>query len=139
MFRRVLCVLALLPLLLPPGLCVCHAPTAACTAGTAGHEDGAAHAPLAHLCLAHGGDADHDDPVCPAHPHHHAPACPAGHGLDCTVGPGFPAPGMVLDLAGLVTPFKVPGVSAVAPAHGRCLDLPAGPLCLYLRLRTLLI
>ena len=141
MVRRVLSVLALLPLLLPPGLCVCHAPTAACTAGRPGHADGDGHAPLAHLCLAHACDGNHHDgPDSPGGSHRHAPGCPALQGVDhWAARPGSAVQGMAPDLAGLVVSCDTAGLPSFAAARLPRLGLPHGPLPLYLTLRTLLI
>jgi hypothetical protein len=138
MVRRVLLVLALLPLLLPPGLCVCRAPTAACTAGTAGHLDDR-HAPLAHLCLAHDCPGNHHTGSDSDGPHRHAPGCPALKGLDPWVArPGTAVYGMVLALAGRTVPpdADLPSLAAsLSPSRGS----PDEPTPLYLTLRTLLI
>jgi hypothetical protein len=134
MVRRVLSVLALLPLLLPPGLCVCHAPTAACTAGNASGDDD--HAPLAHLCLGHG----HTGSDSSGGPHDHLPGCPAVKGLDqWAPKPGTTAQPMGLMLGGLVVPFD----AAARPSFGIVcaprLGSPDVPVPLYLSLHTLLI
>jgi hypothetical protein len=141
MVRRVLSVLALLPLLLPPGLCVCHAPTAACTTGTARHVGGDGQAPLAHLCLAHDCDGDHHDGSDPSGgPHRHAPGCPALLGLDhWAVRPGVAVQAGAPDVAGSVVPFDTTGLLPRAAARLPRLDFPDGPPPVYLTLRTLLI
>ena len=135
MVRRVLSVLALLPLLLPPGVCVCHAPAAACAAGTAGGADGEGPAPLVHVCLAHGGPGSH----APGGPHDHAPGCPATEGVDHWVAkPDSAARVPALTFAGPAVPFDAaarPAEAAAAPP----LDSPGEPPPLYVRLHTLLI
>jgi hypothetical protein len=137
MVRRVLSVLALLPLLLPPGLCVCHAPTAACTAGAHGDS----RCPLAHLCLGHdAAGRHHDGRDSSGCPHRHAPGCPALQGVDHWA----PRPGSVGQEA---TPALVGLMASGDTADGPCsaaprsprLGLPAGPVPLYLTLCTLLI
>lgn len=140
MVRRVLSVLALLPLLLPPGLCVCHAPTAACTAGTARRADGC-HAPLAHLCLAHDCDGGrHNEPASSGGPHQHIPGCPALRGVDhWAAKPGTVVQVMALDLACPGVPLNA---RACPPAATRLLprlDPVDESPPLYLSLRTLLI
>jgi hypothetical protein len=130
MVRRVLSVLALLPLLLPPGLCVCHTPTAACTAGAAG-----SRASLAHLCLSHHGHGDEH-----GGPHRHAPGCPALKGLDhWLVQPGTAVQAPDLPLAGFTGPADTASPSSVAapPASARGSPVDSPPL--YLTLRTLLL
>jgi hypothetical protein len=132
MVRRVLSVLALLPLLLPPGLCVCHAPTAACTGGAAGHVDRDGHAPLAHLCLGHEGDGHRRDG--------HAPGCPAVQGVDhWTARPGAAVQAMDLDASGPIVSANAAGVPLFPVARLPRLDVPDPPIPLYLTLRTLLI
>jgi hypothetical protein len=132
MVRGVLSVLALLPLLLPPGLCVCHAPESACTAGG---REGDRRAPLGHLCLAHGGAGSH----APGGPHDHAPGCPATQGVDhWAAKPDTAARVPALTVAGPVLPLDAvarPACAIVAPP----LDFPGEPPPLYLRLHTLLI
>jgi hypothetical protein len=141
MVRRVLAVLALLPLLLPPGVCVCHAPTAACAAGAAGHVDGDSCAPLAHLCLAHDCDANcHVRSDCPGEPHRHAPGCPVLQGLHrWAAKPVAAVQVRALDLAGPVVPLDTTGLFSFAPTRLPRLGLPGGLPPLYLTLRTLLI
>ena len=141
MVRRVLSVLALLPLLLPPGVCACHAPTAACTAGRAGHVGGDGHAPLAHLCPAHDCDANHHDGRDPSGgPHRHAPGCPARLGLDhWAARPGAAVQAGALDLAGPVVPFDTTGLLPRAATRLPPGCSPDGPPPLYLTLCALLI
>ena len=133
---RLLSVVALLPLLLPPGVCVCHAPAPACSAGTAGGVDMDGHATLAHLCLAHGGTGSH----APGVPHDHAPGCPATRGLDYWAAkPGTAAQVPALTLAGAAAPFDAAARPAwAAPAAPR-LDSPGEAAPLYVRLHALLI
>jgi hypothetical protein len=136
MVRRVLSVLALLPLLLPPGLCVCHAGTAACAAGAARGVDEGGPAPLAHFCPGHG----HSDPDSPGGPHDHAPGCPAMKGLDhWAARPGTAALEMALTDGGLVVPFDAAARPSFAAAPAPHLGSPDEPLPLYLSLHTLLI
>jgi hypothetical protein len=141
MVRRVLSILALLPLLLPPGVCVCHAPTAACTAGAGRHVDGDGQAPLVHLCLAHDCDGNHKDGSdSSGGPHRHAPGCPALQGLDhWAAKPGETVQVTTLELVGPVAPLDSAALLSVAPTRFPHLDIPDGPPPLYLTLRTLLI
>jgi hypothetical protein len=133
MVRRLLSVLALLPLLLPPGVCVCHAPV---TAGTAGGVDGERPAPLVHVCLGHGGPGSHT----PGGPHGHAPGCPATRGVDHWVAtPGTAAQVPALTLAGPVVPFDTASRLARTAATAPRLDSPDEPPPLYVSLHTLLI
>jgi hypothetical protein len=133
MVPRLLSLLALLPLLLPPGLCVCHAPTAACSAGTPGHDDGVGLAFLGHLCLDHHSDgADHGGS------HGHAPGCPAVMGHQTAMPDGavqVAAP----DLAALAIPLGAPTQVAAAPVFPHRLCSPHKPFPLFLSLRTLRI
>jgi hypothetical protein len=138
MVRRVLSVLALLPLLLPPGLCVCHTPTAACTAG---HVDGNGEAPLAHLCLGHDYDGHHHDGSDSSNgPHRHAPGCPALQGLDHWLAdPGTKGQGTAPGLVGLVVPLVAAALPAFAPVPSPLSGSRDEAVPLYLTLRTLRI
>jgi hypothetical protein len=132
MVRRVLSVLALLPLLLPPGLCICHTATAACAAGTA--RDGDGHARLAHLCLAHncqGEDPSHG-------PHGHAPGCPALQGVDHWVArPGTAVQVTSLDVVDQAVPLAAGALPPGAADSSPRLGCPKLSTPLYLTLRTL--
>jgi hypothetical protein len=125
MVRRVVSVVALLPLLLPPGVCVCHAPTAACAAGAARQSDDR-NGLLAHLCPGHSGH-EHDAP------HGHVPGCPALEGL----GHWVARPGTAVEsapLAFLSVPLEGAALPALAtaPPHLRSAVEPP-PLCLNQR------
>lgn len=139
MVRRVLSVLALLPLLLPPGLCVCHAP-GECAGGAAGRLGGrtapAAPFRLAHRC--HGDNRASSDSSGGSH--RHAPGCPALGGVDRGTAPAEVAVrGLAPDLAGLVFLSSADDTSPSAHSLTPSLGAPSGPVPLYLALRTFLI
>ncbi len=135
MLRSVLSFLAALPLLLPPGLCVCHAPTAACAAEPAGeHHDeglpGTVLFGLAHFC--------HHPPGLPGRPHGHTPGCPRVKDVTClVVKPAYPVPDAVLAFVGAVlagTGVALPRQAETVPSEQ---GPPEPPVPCYLALRTL--
>ena len=69
---RMLAAVALLPLLLPPGLCACGVTTACCTAD--GEDD---HDACPHGDAHHSDGQDHAGPLPGDGPREHAPSCPA--------------------------------------------------------------
>jgi hypothetical protein len=136
MVRRILSVLALLPLLLPPGMCVCHAGPVAC-AVRHGDDD---HGSVAHPCLARDCAANHHDSDCPSEPDRHAPGCPVSQGLHrWAAQPAAAVQVPDLDLAELVVPLDSPGCPFHTTPRVMHLGHLDGPLPLYLTLRTLLI
>jgi hypothetical protein len=136
MVRRILSVLALLPLLLPPGMCVCHAAPVAC-AVRHGDDD---HGSVAYPCLTHDCAANHHDSECPSEPDHHAPGCPVSQGLHrWAAKPAAAVQVPDLDLAELVVPLDSPSFPFHTTSRVMRLGLLDGPLPLYLTLRTLLV
>jgi hypothetical protein len=144
MYRSVISFLTLLPLLLPPGLCLCHAPTAACAVEALGrgHDDGDGdddHAPAAHFCLARYGHR-HDDHGMPGKQPSHVPGCPAVKNLVHAGG----RPGSLTVLLAHVFAGALPVLDATAPSSGAVVswshhDGPDESHPLYLSLRTLRI
>jgi hypothetical protein len=138
MVRTAVTLAMLVPLLMPPGVCICHVvvPVDEMTTDGSGHDGSVSPA---HVC-APCGERDNDDCPCPSDRQHpHAPCCPvlkfvSGYGL---VKPENPATGVVLAHVGWApapeTAF-LPGFSSVSSPE---LGSPAAPL--FLTLRTLRI
>jgi hypothetical protein len=138
MVRTAVTLALLVPLLMPPGVCICHVavPLAAPIRDEDGDDDCAEAAPACNPC----GDSDHDHCPCPGNGQdHHVPNCPVlkfvgNYGL---VRPENSASGLMLAHFGLAaapetTPLCAP---PLAPAPG--LVSPDAPL--FLTLRTLRI
>jgi hypothetical protein len=140
MVRSVLSFLALLPLLLPPGLCICHAATAGCAAGTA--VDGGDHDLLAHFGLAHSCHADeHGGPCPPKGSQDHVPGCPLLKGQGTWyVRPGNAGLAAGAGLVGLLPVAGAPELSRLpARVPARDFGFPDQPPPLYLSLCNLRI
>src|SRR5262249_31314213 len=116
MFQRVLLLLATLPLLLPPGVCLCHCDP------LCPHEEA--------------GDEDHGAPAATDH----LPGCPAGQQVS---SPGTTSRAQPTALAWRISPvLGGPTLETASPGFPLCLVPHAGylpPQPLYLMVRALRI
>ena len=144
MVRRFLTLLAVVPLLLPQGICVCDllAPCAACEQ-PASTPSAPASACCCECCQAEpvvvdgaGLAALHSCQSSPADRDEHLPACPAEGSAQWKADLGHGLPTIGLDVVGSVSTIDTPAVSMLlAPAAQ--LDTAERPL--YLTLLTLRI
>jgi hypothetical protein len=136
MLRSLLAILLIVPLSLPPGLCLCRC------AAAGGDRDG-------HTCTACALDADHEDCACPCHggghptpdpsdPHNgHAPGCPV---LKSSTGFTPTPAGDVFPLDGTFPVALAAVTNPVIPTKSRATPSPAAHSAdqpIYLTLLTL--
>src|SRR5262245_42763367 len=137
MVRKLHCLLLALAMLLPPGVCVCHAGEPGCGASRDhDHSDHATSTSDADNCC---GDSDQSDvggSPMPHEPADHAPRCPAGE----VVGRSLTTQEMptTAPLA-LAFDLVIAERAVTAPSHGSappaCMETADPPL--YLTLRVL--
>ena len=150
---RLLMLLACVPLLLPPGFCVCKAGDAGGTPLPYANASGAITPPPSHdsercshphasqddsVAVAPGEPTTHPAPA--PHEDHHSPGCPAASPAVERPQWTEPTPGVTaaLPLLPFIVAVFAPGANARPPAHQRSLNWPSS-LPLYLSHCSLVI
>jgi hypothetical protein len=119
MFRKSLSLLLVVPLLLPPGVCVCDCAASKCAAAGGDEQaapdlhDGEDHDVCCDCCHPPAKKGHVCDRPAPAdHPFRHAPGCPAAVGEQWKIKPTHPTVLPTADRAGLApVPDTVPQAS----------------------------
>ena len=138
MVRTAVTLALLVPLLMPPGVCMCHVAVAlaAPTRDEHGDDDSAEAVPACNPC----GEADHDHCPCPGNgKDHHAPHCPVLKFVGNTglIRPENSASGLMLVHCWSAAAPETTPLSASPLAPAPVSVSPAAPL--FLTLRTLRI